>query len=270
MVTAQIGPVTTPEDKRLQDMRPQDKRPADTAAPAADWHALDIADTLDRLATSPAGLSSAEAAGRLRRFGPNALPEQPRRSWFAIVFGQLNSPLIYLLFAASAASLALGELDDAGFILLVLVINTAIGAIQEGRAEANTAALRSAIRTSARVLRDGSVIRLDGREVVPGDIVLLEAGDRVPADLRLLEAAEVQVDEFSADGRVAPGRQGRGREAAAADPGRRPAHHAARRLDAAARPLPLRGRGNRRGHAVRLHRPCTRRARDRAAPHPAA
>ncbi len=194
MATARIRPPSPPGEMR----------PANSAAPAADWHALDIADTLDRLATSPDGLSSAEAAGRLRRFGPNALPAQPGRSWIAIVFGQLNSPLIYLLFAASAASLALGDLNDAGFILLVLVINTAIGAIQEGRAEANTAALRSAIRTSARVLRDGSAIRIDGREVVPGDIVLLEAGDRVPADLRLLEAAEVQADESALTGESLP------------------------------------------------------------------
>ena len=106
----------------------------------------------------------------------------------AIAVSQLQSPLIYLLLAAAAVAVALGETDDATFIFLVLAINTAIGAVQEWRAETNTAALRSSITTSARAVRDGAVRRVNSAELVPGDLVLLEAGDRVPADMRSLQA----------------------------------------------------------------------------------
>ena len=76
--------------------------------------------------------------------------------------------------------------------------------MQEARAEANTAALRRAIRTSARVIRDGTVQGIDSTDLVPGDVVLLEAGDRVPADLRLIRSAELQANEASLTGESLP------------------------------------------------------------------
>ncbi|MCB8839894.1 HAD-IC family P-type ATPase [Aurantimonas sp. VKM B-3413] len=177
-----------------------------TSEPSADdrWHALDRDAALARLQTSAAGLSDGEAERRLAVHGPNALPQPRSRSLLSIVLGQLMSPLIYLLLAAAIVSLVLAEYDDAAFIFLVLAINTAVGAAQEWRAEANTAALRSAIVTVARVIRNGVVRRLDSRQLVPGDIVLLEGGDRVPADLRILDAAEAQVDESSLTGESLP------------------------------------------------------------------
>ena len=121
-----------------------------------------------------------------------------------IVLYQLKNPLIFLLLGAAVVSIALGEYKDSIFIFLVLAINTAIGAAQEARAEANTAALRTSIRTVARTRRDGVVHRIDSRNLVPGDIVLLEAGDRVPADLRLLRSANLQADEASLTGESLP------------------------------------------------------------------
>ena len=112
--------------------------------------------------------------------------------------------MIFLLLGAAVVSIALGEYKDSIFIFLVLAINTAIGAAQEARAEANTAALRTSIRTVARTRRDGVVHHIDSRNLVPGDIVLLEAGDRVPADLRLLKSANLQVDEASLTGESLP------------------------------------------------------------------
>lgn len=176
----------------------------DRASDRPSWHAVSAVEALSRLGASAAGLSKEEAAKRLRRHGPNALPEPARRTILAIVFGQLKSPLIYLLIAAAVLSLWLGEIDDAGFILLVLAINTTIGAVQEWRAETHTAALRSAIQTTSRVLRGGRVKRIDASQLVPGDIVHLEAGERIPADLRLLQAAELQTDESSLTGESLP------------------------------------------------------------------
>ena len=106
------------------------------------------------------------------------------------------------MLAAATVSAALSEFTDAGFIFLVLAINTIVGATQEARAEASTTALRNAIRTVVRVTRGGRVVRLDSRELVPGDIVLLEAGDRIPADMRLVRAARLQVDESALTGEL--------------------------------------------------------------------
>lgn len=168
------------------------------------WHAVPLEDLLRDLGTSEEGLATSAAARRLRDHGPNILPEPSRRSLVGIIVGQLKSPLIYLLLAATAVSAWLGELDDALFILLVLAINTTIGAVQEWRAETNTAALRSVIKTTTRVLRNASVQRLDSKELVPGDVVHLEAGERVAADMRLIGAADLQTSEASLTGESLP------------------------------------------------------------------
>lgn len=168
------------------------------------WHALGIEAACRRLACTAHGLDSAEAAGRLRAYGPNLLPEAPRRGLARIVLGQVASPLIALLLAAAAVSVVLGDLEDAGFIAVVLVINTAIGTAQEARAETHAAALKRAIQIFVRTRRDGTVQRIDSAGLAPGDIVLLEAGDRVPADLRLISAAELRADEASLTGESLP------------------------------------------------------------------
>ncbi|MPZ59202.1 MAG: HAD-IC family P-type ATPase [Rhizobiales bacterium] len=176
----------------------------ETIPPAARWHALSIAEVYRRLRSGPKGLTSAEAGRRLDQCGPNSLPEPARRRLATIVLGQLKSPLIFLLLGAAVVSIAVGEYKDSVFIFLVLAINTAVGAAQEARAEANTAALRTAIRASSRTLRDGAVQLIDSVNLVPGDIVLLEAGDRVSADLRLLRSADIQTDEASLTGESVP------------------------------------------------------------------
>ncbi|QFU16647.1 cation-translocating P-type ATPase [Microvirga thermotolerans] len=189
---------------RFRAARPSPLRDGREPAKAPPWHALPVAKVLETLGTSEDGLPPEEAAERLRRFGPNVLPAPPGRSILAIVLGQLRSPLIHLLLAAALISLWLRQFDDAGFIVLVLAINTAIGAIQEWRAEANTAALRSAIHTASRVMRGGTVERIDAAGLVPGDFVLLEAGERVPADLRLLKSADLQTNETTLTGESLP------------------------------------------------------------------
>lgn len=184
--------------------RPAPRPPDADGAPPAGWHALGLAAACRRLACGADGLTGAEAARRLARHGPNRLPEPPRRGLGRIVLAQIASPLILLLLAAAAVATALGDVKDAAFIALVLVINTAIGTAQEARAEASAAALRHAIPASVRTRRDGAVRRIDSAELVPGDRVLVEAGDRVPADLLLVSAAELQADEASLTGESLP------------------------------------------------------------------
>ncbi|MBI4463360.1 MAG: HAD-IC family P-type ATPase, partial [Acidobacteria bacterium] len=159
---------------------------------------------LAELDCSEHGLSSAEAAFRLRQHGPNRLPEQPPPPWWEIALRQFRSPLIYILALAGVVSIALGEFTDAAFIAAVLILNAIIGAYQEWKAEQSTHSLRKLLQIRAAVQRDGEVYEVDAEGVVPGDVVWLESGNRVPADVRLLMAHGLEVDESFLTGESLP------------------------------------------------------------------
>lgn len=159
------------------------------------WHALTPDDALKRLDADSSGLDDAEVERRRAEHGPNALPESPSPSLLSIILHQLKSPLIYILLAAAALSIATGDVKDAVFIVFVIVLNSALGTWQEWRAEQSAAALQKMMRITARVRRSGRELSVDAEELVPGDVLLLESGDRVPADVRLLEANSLNVDE---------------------------------------------------------------------------
>lgn len=158
-------------------------------------HSLPVSEALIRLQAAPEGLSAAEATARLRQYGPNRLPEAHVRSMLGVALHQFRSPFIYLLLAAAALSLALGHLADAGFIVIVLLLNGSIGFWQEWQAETRARALKSLVRGHIPVWRDGALVSLDTELLVPGDIVQLESGLKIPADLRLLEAEALEADE---------------------------------------------------------------------------
>ncbi|WEX10835.1 HAD-IC family P-type ATPase [Chelativorans sp. AA-79] len=151
-----------------------------------------------------AGLSDAQAAERLARFGPNALPQPRAASLLRVFLRQFLSPLIYILLAAAVVSLVMSDLKDAIFIGAVLLLNGIIGAVQEHSAGRAAAALRNLEEPHATVLRDGTVRQMDARQLVPGDLVLLEAGARVPADMELLQTEDLQCDESLLTGESAP------------------------------------------------------------------
>ncbi|HXG49627.1 MAG TPA: HAD-IC family P-type ATPase [Methylomirabilota bacterium] len=150
------------------------------------------------------GLSHEEAARRLARHGPNALPEAKRRSLLTVFLRQFASPLIYLLFIASAIAFAVGKRGDAGVILLVVLINAIIGTVQEGRAERSMQSLRKLSALRVRVLRGGKEALIEARHLVPGDVLLLAAGDAVAADARLLDAAALEAAEAALTGESLP------------------------------------------------------------------
>jgi len=168
------------------------------------WHHVTPEEALARLGSAPGGISEEEAERRLRERGPNVLPEKGRRSLLGIFLSQFKSPLIYLLFAAAAIAIALDERADAGVILGVVLVNAAIGAFQEGRAERSMTALRRMAAARARVLRGGEEQSVEARALVPGDVLLLAAGDAVGADARLLSAARLQMLEASLTGESQP------------------------------------------------------------------
>lgn len=150
------------------------------------------------------GLTSAEARERLARFGPNVLPSEPPPRLAGIVLGQLKSPLVYVLLAAAAVALAMGDFTDAAFIGVVLLVNSALGAWQEWRAEQQSRSLQQLLRIRATVVRDGAAVELDAEQLVPGDVVWLESGQRVPADLCLFDAHGLEVDEALLTGESIP------------------------------------------------------------------
>ncbi len=167
-------------------------------------HALGASETLDALATPAGGLSHAEAAARLARFGRNALPRVRPPAVATVFLRQFKSPLIYVLLAAALVSALLGNRSDAAFICAVLLVNAIIGTFQEYSAERSAEALRRLATPHARVERDGGAHEIDAADVVPGDIVLLESGAKVPADLRLVAAHDLAVDESLLTGESLP------------------------------------------------------------------
>jgi cation-transporting ATPase F len=168
-------------------------------------HDLPVHEVVVLLETDPRrGLTSAEAARRLARFGPNALPQTARVGLVRRVLSQFHHPLIYVLLAAAITTGLLGEYVDCAVILGVVLVNAAIGFVQESRAEAALESLRSMVRTTATIIRDGQEQRTPSEELVTGDLVLLEAGDKVPADLRLVRITDLQVDESALTGESVP------------------------------------------------------------------
>jgi calcium-translocating P-type ATPase len=172
----------------------------DEARQSLTWHAEPADSALGAHETSQTGLSSEEAAKRLERHGPNRLPAACPRSLLERITAHLKNLLIQVLIIAAVVSLLMDHVVDALVILAVVIVNTWIGYVQEGRAERSLEAIRAMIDPRASVIREGRRLTIPADQVVPGDIVLIEAGDRVPADLRLIRASSVKVQEATLTG----------------------------------------------------------------------
>jgi Ca2+-transporting ATPase len=169
------------------------------------WHSLPTEAVLEEL-SSPleVGLSSEEAAQRLAQYGPNQLAEAPGATFWQMLLEQFNNFVVILLIVAAVVSALLGDYIEAAAILAIVILNAALGVIQERRAEQALAALRQLAAPEAHTIRDGERKILPARELVPGDIVLLEAGNFVPADVRLVEAMNLRIEEAALTGESVP------------------------------------------------------------------
>ncbi|HXG31334.1 MAG TPA: HAD-IC family P-type ATPase, partial [Thermodesulfobacteriota bacterium] len=150
------------------------------------------------------GLSTVEAKRRLKRYGPNRFKETRKKSALLVFVNQFKSLILLLLAVAALLSFAFEEWIEGVAIIVVIIINAAIGFLMEIRAVRSMEALRRLVSISARVRRDGRIQEVPAEELVPGDIVLLEGGDIVPADIRLIKASKLQVDESSLTGESVP------------------------------------------------------------------
>ncbi|MFZ5759578.1 MAG: cation-transporting P-type ATPase [Thermodesulfobacteriota bacterium] len=168
------------------------------------WHAVPVDLVMEQLAASPGGLSADEAGARLRRYGPNRLPEPPRRSPLARFVFQFHNVLIYVLLGAAVVTAMLADWVDAVVILGVVVINAIIGFVQEGKAEKAVDAIRNILSHEAMVIRDGHRRAVPMENLVPGDVVVLQSGDKVPADLRLFKVKDLRIEEAALTGESMP------------------------------------------------------------------
>ncbi|MEY8875555.1 MAG: cation-translocating P-type ATPase, partial [Leptothrix sp. (in: b-proteobacteria)] len=147
-----------------------------------------------------AGLAADEIPARQAEHGPNELPQAAPRSVWQRLLAQFGDFMILVLLAAAGVAAAMGEHTDAVVILVIVLLNAAIGLVQEWRADQAMQALRTLAAAQATVRRDGQVQAVETGELVPGDVVLLEAGNLVPADLRLHQVAQLRVDESTLTG----------------------------------------------------------------------
>ncbi len=176
-----------------------------------DWHNAPADQTIEQLETDrQRGLTATEAARRLETHGYNELQERPRPGFWQMFLAQFNNFVIWILIGASVISALLGDYIEASAIMAIVILNAAIGVVQEGKAEEALAALKKMAAPDAQTIRDGHRVTIAARELVPGDVVLLEAGNFIPADLRLLEGINLKIDEASLTGESFPAQKNAG------------------------------------------------------------
>ena len=159
-----------------------------------------MSDILTRYDTSLDGLSSSEAEKRQKEYGLNEIAEKPPTPLYILFLSQFVDILIGLLIVAAVAAFAIGDVIDAGVIILAVMLNVIMGFIQEYRSQKAIESLKSFITKHAIVKREGQVKEIDAKTLTVGDIVVLEEGSKVPADLVLIESNSLSCDESQLTG----------------------------------------------------------------------
>lgn len=168
------------------------------------WFSLAEDKVVEELSSSSEnGLTQSEAEERIAQFGHNKLPEVKGRSPLMRFIAQFHNILIYFLLIAAFATALMNHWVDTFVILAVVIINTVIGFIQEGKAEKAIDSIKNMLSPEATAIRDGKRKSIDARDLVPGDIVILSSGDKVPADMRILHSKNLRVEESMLTGESA-------------------------------------------------------------------
>jgi Ca2+-transporting ATPase len=150
------------------------------------------------------GLTAAQVLEQRQKYGENRLPSAKRTSAWTIFFGQFNNPLVYIILAAAAISLAVGEYGDCAIIMAVVVLDTILGFVQEYQARQTYIALKGLLKPTTTVIRDGVRQEIEVHELVPGDLVILNAGEHIPGDGQVLKATKLAVEEAILTGESEP------------------------------------------------------------------
>jgi Ca2+-transporting ATPase len=175
------------------------------AAASQGWYARSPAGVTAALVVEPAvGLTAARAAELLTANGPNALPEEKPKPGWRRFLEEYRSYMQIILVVAAVVSLLIKEWSTAILLVLLTILNAVVGMRQEGKAESAMNALKSMMKATARVRRDGVESQIPAEELVVGDVVLISAGDQVPADGRIIESSSLQIDESALTGESVP------------------------------------------------------------------
>jgi Ca2+-transporting ATPase len=170
-----------------------------------DFYRLGVEQALTEMkSNAQTGLTEAEASQRLERFGRNTLPKGESASVFTIFLSQFKNLLVIVLIVAAVLSFVLGDIEDAIVILIIVILNAALGTYQEYQAEKALEALSGMQVPSVKVRRDGALHEISAEEVVPGDILVLGEGDAVPADGRVIVSANLRIEEAALTGESEP------------------------------------------------------------------
>jgi P-type Ca2+ transporter type 2C len=178
---------------------------ASQAPTGGNWYARSADAVAAELDVDPAaGLTAARAADLLAANGPNALPEEKAKPGWLRFLDQYRTYMQIILVVAAVVSLVIKEWSTGVLLLVLTVLNAVVGLRQEGKAESAMNALKSMMKATARVRRDGTESVIPAEQVVVGDIVLIAAGDDVPADGRIIAASALQIDESALTGESTP------------------------------------------------------------------
>jgi len=178
-------------------------KPGPKPAAKDDLRSLPLPEVEKALASSPEGLTQAEAEKRLAQYGPNEIAEKKTNALLKFL-SYFWGPIPWMIEAAVILSAVARHWPDFGIILLLLVCNAVVGFWEERQAGNAIAALKAQLAIKARVKRDGKWINPAARELVPGDVIRLSLGDIVPADARLLAGDSVEVDQSALTGESLP------------------------------------------------------------------
>ncbi|HQT78021.1 MAG: plasma-membrane proton-efflux P-type ATPase [Rhodospirillales bacterium 20-64-7] len=191
MTTSDTLPQTTPS------------KPKAKADPNEALKSLPMPELLTKLASSPDGLTQAEAQKRLGQYGPNEIEEKKTNEILKFL-SYFWGPIPWMIEAAVVLSAVARHWPDFGIILLLLVANAVVGFWEEHQAGNAIAALKAKLAIQARVKRDGKWVTPAARELVPGDVIRVRLGDIVPADARLLDGDSIEVDQSALTGESLP------------------------------------------------------------------
>lgn len=165
---------------------------------------MEAQEAIEAMNTGEKGLSSAEAAKRLQKYGKNQLQAKIRIPLWLVFLSQFKELLIFILILGGLISFFIGNYRDGSIIFIIVLVNAIIGFLHERKAGKIIDKLKTLIKSPAKVMRDGKLTEISQENLVPGDIVQIEAGDKLPADLRLVNINGLKTNDFALTGESVP------------------------------------------------------------------
>src|SRR4030042_2922618 len=170
-----------------------------------DFYSLATEDLLKKFNTLTNGLTDKQAEEKLKIYGLNEIAKEKKKSIFRKIIEALIEPMALILIVASLLSFfIINDLLEALAIVGVVIINTIISLVQEGKAEKAAEELKKILSPQAKVIRNGNIEVIAAKYLVPGDIIVFESGDIIPTDARVIETIDLLVDESHLPGESDP------------------------------------------------------------------